>query len=139
MSERLEAEARKLIDLRQDYEGKRKLADKAEEKKKAQERVVYDLMSSEKQKTSTLELGPGYGDWSVGRRETIRGRIIDTDAALEAFDNEARSDEMAKVDIRKKPLNDLVRERLQTGQPLPPGVDFVRTPYIQLSRKQRRN
>jgi hypothetical protein len=136
---RLDTEARKLLDLRDDFNQKKLAADQAKAKAEDQQHVVFDLMRSLNQKTSgTLELGPGYGDVQLGRRETIRGRIYDLDAALDAFDNEARTDEMTKVDVRKKVLNDFVKERLETGQPLPPGVDFTRTPFIQVTRKRKK-
>lgn len=137
--DRLDVEARKLLELRADYDIKRKAADNAEDDKKEQERLVWDLLKTLNQKSSgTIELGGDFGDVELGREETITGRIIDHDAALEAFEKEARADEITKIDFRQRQVSELVRERLTTGQPLPPGVDFIKRPYIRVSKKKRR-
>lgn len=136
---RLDVEARRLIELRDDYDSKRRAADTAEDAKKEQERIVWDLLKTLNQKSSgTLELGGDIGDIELGREETITGRIIDHDAALEAFEKEARADEITKVDFRQRQVSELVRERLSTGQPMPPGVDFVKRPYVRVSKKKRK-
>lgn len=135
--ERLDTEARKLLDRREDNDKAQAVARKTKGAVVEQERVVFDLMKLLNQKTSgTLELGEGYGDVQLGRRETIRSRIIDHDRALEALEAAALVDEMVRADIRRAPLNELVRTCLETGQALPEGVDFTRTPFIQVTRKK---
>lgn len=133
---RLDTLGRELMDLREDYETKRKSKVRAEDAKNAKERELFDEMKAQNSKTTVLELGPGYGDVQVGRRETIRARVIDLDAALDAFEQSAQIDEISKTEIRKKQLNEIVRERLLTGQPLPAGIDFTRTPYIEVTRRK---
>lgn len=99
--------------------------------------MVYDVMKDQGTETTTLNLGEGYGRVQLGRRETVRSRVIDLDAALDSFESEARVDEITKTEVRKAQLNELVRERLETGQPLPEGVDFTRTPFIQVTRRDK--
>lgn len=138
MSElRLDTAARKLLDLRADHKKKDQAAKAAKSELDEHQRVVFDLMRGMGLETTTLNLGEGYGRVQIGRRETIRSRVIDLDAALDAFESEARVDEITKTEVRKAQLNELVRERLETGQPLPEGVDFTRTPFIQVTRRDK--
>lgn len=133
---RLDTLGRKLLDLRAINDKAQAAAKKAKADLDGHQRQVFDAMQDLGLKTTTIDLGPGYGTVQLGRRETIRSRIIDLDTALDAFEREARTDEITKTDVRKAVLNELVRERLETGQKLPDGVDFTRTPFIQVTRRK---
>lgn len=136
MSERLDTEARKLLDLRTASEKSAAAAKKDKEKLVEQERSFYEMLENQNVPTTTLDLGPGYGRVQFGRRKTIYSRVINIDAAVEALKAEGRSEEMIKTDLRKAPLNELVRDRLENGEPLPDGVDFSETRYIQVTRRK---
>lgn len=83
-----------------------------------------------------LDLGEPYGEVAFRTRSTIYGRINDLEQALEAFEEEALTEEITKSDIRKRRLHELVRERIESGQPLPNGVDFYENRGITISRKK---
>jgi hypothetical protein len=136
MARTLQTEARKLLKLRADNDKKQKAAKKSKVKLDAQQRVVYEMMEAEGQKTVTLELGGEYGTISLGRRKKTFARVLNIDELLASLRAEGREEETIKHDVRKAPLNELVKERLETGQPMPKGLDFSDTPYIQVTKKK---
>lgn len=132
----LATEARKLLDRRVNNDAAQKTAKETKDALDKQQGVVHDMMEAAGDITVTKDLGPGYGRVQLGRRKTIFGRVIDSEVALEALDNEGYGAEMAKVEIRKGPLNELIRTRLETGEALPDGVDFSETRYVQVTRRK---
>jgi hypothetical protein len=99
------------------------------------EREFWERLDEDATPTVTLELGDPHGRVQFQRRETIRTRIIDKDAAAKAI-REAGYDYMLEpVGFRKRPLNQHVRECLRSGAELFDGVDFSRTKYVQISRR----
>lgn len=136
MAKVLKSEARKLLKLRDTAKKADTEAKRAKDARNAQERVVSDLLEDQDVKTTTIDLGEPYGEWKVGRRKKIFSRVFDLDKLLEALRAEGREEEAIKHDVRKAPLNELVRERLETGEPLPDGLDFSETPYIQMSKSK---
>lgn len=132
----LATEARKLLDRRVNNDAAQKTAKETKDALDKQQGVVHDMMEAAGDITVTKDLGPGYGRVQLGRRKTIFGRVIDSEVALEALENEGYGAEMAKVEIRKGPLNELIRTRLETGEALPDGVDFSETRYVQVTRRK---
>lgn len=135
MSERLDTEARQLIDRRLANDRAQKAAKLTKLRLDEQQELVHKLLEDANMKTANLELGEGYGTVQIGRRETIRSRVFDMDKALAWLEENSRREEMTKDEVRKAPMNELVRECLETGQPLPDGVDFTTTKFIQVTRK----
>lgn len=132
----LATEARKLLDRRVNNDAAQKTAKETKDALDKQQGVVHDMMEAAGDITVTKDLGPGYGRVQLGRRKTIFGRVIDSEVALEALEKEGYGAEMAKVEIRKGPLNELIRTRLETGEALPDGVDFSETRYVQVTRRK---
>lgn len=137
MARTLRTEGRKLIDLRTKSEKADKVAKDAKAKLATQQRVVFDLLGAEGIKTTTIDLGGDYGEVSFGARRKIFARVFDLDKLIDALREEGREDEAIKHDVRKAPLNELVRERQETGEKLPEGLDFSDTPYVQITRKKK--
>lgn len=136
MARTLKTEARKLLDRRTANDAQQKLAKQTKEKLDAQQRVVYEMLEESGQKTTTIELGGDYGTVSLGRRKKTFARVLNIDILLKALRAEGREEETIKHDVRKAPLNELVKERLETGQAMPDGLDFSDTPYVQVTRKK---
>jgi len=109
-------------------------ADAATNEYRAAEQDVLDRMDELGLKTLTVEL-PGVGSVRFTKRKpTIYGRITDLDAAMEAFSESGRADELFSPKVAASRLNEFVRECLEQGQPLPPGVDFYERPGVTVSR-----
>ena len=138
MASVLKAEARKLLKLRREAEEKKKASKQADSKLAAQQRIVFDLMEGEDVKTTTINLGSPYGEVQLGRRQKVFSRVFDKEALRQALKEEGRETEAIEVSFRKAPLNELVRERIETGQSLPDGLDFSRTPYVQVTIKKKK-
>jgi hypothetical protein len=137
MSERLDTEARVLIDRRAANDKAQKAAKGTKLLLDEQQQLVHKLLEDLGMKTATLELGTGYGTVQVGRRQTIRSRVFDMEKALAWLSAHGRREEMTRDEVRKAPMNELVRECLETGQPLPEGVDYTTTPFVQVTRKDK--
>lgn len=134
----LPSEARKLLDKRKADEEASKKHKETKERLEAQQRIVHDLLEAQEMPTVTLDLGPGYGRVQLGKRSTIFGRVIDIDTAIAALEKEGYGEEMVKSELRKGALNEMIRTRLENGEPLPDGVDFSETRYVQVTRRKKK-
>lgn len=138
-SKRLDQLGREVIDLRAAYEKASKAAGKAEDRKKEKERELYDVMQDTGHKSSgVLELGPGYGEVTFTRRETLRSRVIDREVLIAALEAEHLDEGYTFTDLRKAALNELMKERLENGQDLPDGMDYSETKFIQVKAKKKK-
>lgn len=86
--------------------------------------------------TFTADLGDGYGKVQIQRRETVRGIVIDKEAAVAAL-REMGLDEglLGTPEIGQAALSEHARDWLASGQQFPEGIDFTKRRYIALSRK----
>lgn len=134
---RLDTEARKLLDLRRLDDEAQAKAKKTKKDREEQEQRIHDLLEETNQPSTTLDLGPGYGRWSLQRRRTIFSRVIDKDVALASVEAAGRKDEMFDRTIRKAPANQWLKECLERGEELPDGFDFSETKYITATRKDK--
>lgn len=133
---RLDTLARRVLAARDDYEKKRKAKVKAEEKKADAELALYEAMRAASQESSgVLDLGK-LGKWTFARRETKRARVIDRETAIAALKAEGKDDGYTVTEIRKAPLNELVKTLQENGEPLPDGIDFSVTRYVQATKKK---
>lgn len=135
----LKAKARELLELKEDHARKKAASEAATREFREAEADFWNELDEELGvKTVTLELGPPHGTVTLGRRETIKGRVIDEDKAIPALRAMGLGDAVLKAtpQIRQKVLNEHVRDILKsaTGK-LPEGVDFAKTRYIQVTKK----
>jgi hypothetical protein len=138
MSERIDSRARRLVDLKDEKNRLEKDAERAARAYSEEEQAFWMELSDELGdiKTVTLDLGEGYGTVQLQRRETITARIVDKEAAVESLEAAGLGQGMLGVpEIRKRALNEEVRDRLQRGEALPDGVDFNARRYITVTRK----
>lgn len=135
----LKAKARELLELKDEHGRKKAASEAATRRFREAEADFWDVLDDELGvKTVTLELGAPHGTVTLGRRETIKGRVIDEDKAIEALRKMGLDDAVLKPvpQVRQKVLNEHVRDILKsaTGK-LPEGVDFIKTRYIQVTKK----
>lgn len=138
MSERIDGRARRLVDLKDEKNWKEKEADQAARAYAEEEQAFWMELADELGdiKTVTLDLGEGYGTVQLQRRETITARIVDKETAVESLEAAGLGQGMLGApEIRKRALNEEVRDRLQRGEALPDGVDFNARRYITVTRK----
>lgn len=138
MSERIDSRARRLVDLKDEKNKLEKEAERAARAYAEDEREFWAELADELGdiKTVTLDLGEGYGTVQLQRRETITARIVDKEAAVVSLEEAGLGPGMLGVpEIRKRALNEEVRDRLQRGEALPEGVDFNARRYITVTRK----
>ena len=111
-------------------------SDSATEDYRVAEQDVLDRMEELGLKNFTVNL-PGIGEVRFTRRKpTVYGRIVDPDAAFDALKAQGRSEELFSPKIQASRLNELVRESLEQGMPLPDGVDFYERAGVTVSRIQ---
>jgi hypothetical protein len=127
---------RRLVELREKRDSTKIAAETAEREYRAYEAELFDELEDSPMKgTRRFDLGFPHGVVTFTPRETKFGRIIDADAALEYFEERGRIDDMTKPSIVKRRLNELVRELLDKGDPMPPGIDFYSNRGLTISKK----
>lgn len=123
--------------LSEDCKNLAALAEKSAECKKAHDeaKAAYEeaeaalLERMEHEDVPTI----GVGTTLFTRAETIYGQVQDEAAFLEWA--KGHDEELFETKARKGLVNELVRERLDNGEELPPGVGFYPKTYI--SKKAR--
>lgn len=134
--ELLETLARRVIDLRAEYEKARKEKVKREKAMKAAEADMNDAMAKAKLPGATLELGPGYGNVRFNREQKVNSSVFDEEAAIAYFEEHGMGPGYVQGKVRKAPLNQLVRESLENGQELPPGVEPRVTKFVKVTKQK---
>lgn len=133
-ADRIDTLVRRVLEAREDYETKRKAKVKAEKRKHAVEADLHEELERQNMPGSKVEIdGERVG---VARVSTIRGRIIDRDVAVKALTDEGKADGYTFTDLRKGAINDLVRECLESGEPIPEGLDFNETKFVRITRSK---
>lgn len=131
---------RRFVELRDDRDISKTAADRTEEAYREAEGELWEEINDSDQtpKSGTIKvnLGEPYGEIQFGRRETIYGRVLDYDEALEWLNATARTDEFTQPRIVKSRVNEIVRERYEEGQPMPPGLDFIPRRYVAVTRSK---
>jgi hypothetical protein len=117
---------RKVIDARRVYDKASAAKTAAGKAKAAAEIEVFEALESMNQtSTGVVDLGPGYGKRRFTRRSTDYAQVLDLERARDALLAEGYAPEaIVGQKLREKPLNELVRERLENHQELPEGIDF---------------
>jgi hypothetical protein len=132
----LESKFRRLAELREQRDIDKKAAENSESEYRAYEAELFETIE-ESALRGTVEFDFG-GDLGLIRfqpRRTIYGRVIDKAAALEALEAEALVEEMTAPKIEARRLNELVRDRMESNQELPEGIDYYERRFFTISRK----
>lgn len=134
--ELLETLARRVIDARADYDKKYKAKVKAEKEKKRVEAELNEAMKKAKLDGVTMPLGEGYGSVQFNREQKVNSSVFDEAAAIAYFESKGMGKGYVQAGVRKAPLNQLVRESLENGQELPPGVEPRVTKYVKVTKRK---
>lgn len=134
--ELLETLARRVIDKRAVYEKARKEKVKQEKSMKAAEADMNDAMAKAKLPGATLDLGASYGTVQFNREQKVNSSVFDEDAAIAYFEEKGMAMGYVQGKVRKAPLNQLVRESLENGQELPPGVEPRVTKFVKVTKRK---
>ncbi len=136
-AESLKAKMLRFMELRVTRDTTKAAAESAEKDYREFEAEVWDeIEESPIEGTLKLNLGEPFGVVSFSLRETYFGRVLDKDAALEHFEQRAIVDEMTEPTISKKRVNEMVRDSIDLGKPLPPGVDFYANRGVTVTKQK---
>ena len=130
-------QARRLVAAKLEAERAAREADIAKRAFADLEDAFWERMSGRNESSMTMELGAPYGDVLFVRQETVRAHVRDKERALKSITElgyaEALIDPL--TGIRKKPLNDYMKDWLKAAAPIPDGLDFTITRYVTITIK----
>lgn len=133
---RLESKFRRLAELRDQRDIDAAAAKRSEGAYRSYEAELFEEIEDSALKgTVEFNFGGDLGTVRFQTRSTIYGKVEDKNAAYEAFENEALIDEMTAPKFEARRLNEYVRDRLESGLPLPEGVGYYVKRYFTISRK----
>ena len=136
MAERTDTLARALVDAREEKDRTEKIADSAKKRYKTLEREFWEHLNDIGQTTGTFDLGEGYGKVQFQKRETIRGIVTDHEKAVQAIIAAGYDDALlGPQKLQQRALNEQMRTWLNSGQPIPEGLDFNPSRYVSITRK----
>lgn len=96
----------------------------------AQELSLYEQNLWERMDMAGIDSSPKWrGLGQFARKSTVYAQVTDRDA-LVAWAEEQGLDDVVELKEAKGRLNEIVRDRLDTQQELPPGVSFYERRYI---------
>jgi hypothetical protein len=123
--------------LRQERDELKKAFEEAEKEYRASEDALYaSLAENPIQGSVKVNLGEPYGTITFSPRETYFARIIDEDAAIEHYQQHGELDQMSNRKFAMKRVNEEVRDCLEQGKPLPPGVDYYARHGVTMTRQK---
>jgi hypothetical protein len=126
---------RRLAELREARDIAKVTAETTDQEYREYEQELYDeLEESPIKGARRIDLGPPYGEIRFTPRETFYGRIIDVDKALEYFEEHGLDGDLTKPSFVKRRLNEIIRDRMDRGESLPPGTDFYANRGITITR-----
>ena len=137
VSEPIDTRAQRLADLKDDMTRKRQIADAAEKRYREEERELWIDLKEEHGNVKTVSVDlPDGGTLQLQRRRTVTASILNKEEAVKALRAKGHGDELlGGPEIRKKILNELVRDLLEANQELPDGVDFNEKKYITITKR----
>lgn len=130
---------RRLMELRAKRDETAEAAKKAKDDYiEAELEIFEELSEGPVSSLNNVDLGPPWGKVSFRVRETYFGRVIKgkEEEAREYFRQRLMEDALTKPKFAERRLNEIVRERLENGQPLPPGMDFYARRGLTVSRQK---
>lgn len=113
---------------------------KAGEAKAEAELAVYELLvDSDVVGEFSLDLGPPWGVQGFTHDSTIYGRVLDKDLAVHSLRMTGHDDILVREQsVAEGRLNEHVRDLLETGQPIPDGIDFNDRKRVKVSAKKKK-
>lgn len=86
--------------------------------------------------TLKVDLGDPWGVVSFLPRETFFGRIIDDEKALQYYEQRAMVEEVSSPKFVMRRINEEVRDCLEQGRELPPGLDWYARRGVTITRQK---
>lgn len=128
---------RRFVEAREERDATELAAKRAKEAYQEMEQDLYEMLAEgPMSRINNVDLGPPYGKVSFGARETYFGRIIDDEAALEYFEQRAMLEEVSHPKFTMKRINEIVRDAVEQGIPMPPGLDFYARRGVTVTRQK---
>jgi hypothetical protein len=128
---------RRLMDARIERDEDKKAAENSEAVYREIEAEVHAaLADGPVERLNNIDLGPPHGKVSFHAKSTTYGRIINDEKAQEYFEGRAMVDEVSKPKFVMQRINEIVRELDENDQPMPPGVDFYKRRFIQITKQK---
>lgn len=121
-------EFKKLDELKQAYREADKVAKEAKRLHDEHQARLLDEMKESDIGTFTVS------GVQFSPRSTIYANVTDRDAFHEWLHEQGLEDEFLKQAEEKQRLNELVRDRLDSGQEMPPGLSFYPREFITIKR-----
>lgn len=126
----------RLIEAREKRDTDKAAAELSETEYRDIEAEVWEAMEDSPLKPPyKVDLGE-YGVVRFHPKQTVYGKIVDDEAALEYFEERAMVDEVTKPKFAMKQINEMVRELYEQGESMPPGVTFSPKRYVQITRQK---
>jgi hypothetical protein len=130
------ARFQRLLELRETRDIDKQKASRSEQEYRAAEAELFEaIQDAGIRGRISFDFGGDLGRASFQLRSTNYGRVVDKDAALNALKTAGLDDVIYHTAIREGRLNELVRDRLESRDELPDGVDFYTRKGISISRK----
>lgn len=134
--QQLASQLRRLVELREKRDETKAAAESANAEYREYEAEVYEQMEHGPFKGSRkVDLGAPFGTVTFTPRATPYGRVINREEALAYFESRGEKDTMVQEDVLARRLNEIVKDRLEAGEPLPPGTDFYYRRGVTISRR----
>lgn len=130
LAEQLDAELRQYVEQRRAYEEAEAHAKKLKAVSEEQKHRVWEMLEAAGVKTINHELG------QITRMARLQVLVTDEEALGSWLADSGMLDAMTKRTFRQANLNDLVSERLEDGEELPPGTDTLTIRGIRYTPKR---
>lgn len=132
----LESKFRRLAELREERDVDKEAAKRSEEAYREYEADLWTQVEESAVRGSVeFDFGGDLGIIRFQPKKTVYGRVIDKNAALEAFESECLTDELTSPKIEARRLNEYVRDKLELEGELPEGIDYYEKKFISITRK----
>lgn len=130
----LQSKLSRLFEAREQRDADKIAAEKSEKEYRELEAEVWDELD-ESPISGALKIEiPGRGTVTFQPRETYYGRIIDKDALMEYLEQRALTDELTEIKFSGARINEIVREHVEAGKAMPPGLDFYARRPVSISK-----
>lgn len=139
LSEEVLSKLRRLMELRERRDELKTAATNAENEYRDMEADVFEALDNGPvRRVNNVDLGPPWGKVSFGARETYFGKVIKgmESEAIGYFKRTGQEDAMTEPKLVPKRLNEEVRQRIEDGEELPPGIDFYVRRGVTITRQK---
>lgn len=136
--DQFKARFRQLLELRVQSDIDKVTADKSSKEYREYEAELWEeVKEAGIQGSLTFDFGADLGKCRfTARQPTIYGRVLDKDTAIAALRAEGLDDVIYESAVREGRLNELVRDRMESGDSLPDGVDYYDRKGITITRRK---